>query len=652
MRLTQISIGGFQSFRETRTITLHPALTLIAGRNDVGKSALLRALRLSKEDQGGWATGGVALGHVWTSSATELSTALDQAHRATGGGNTGLGDVRAAIERVGGEVSVKVDYARDNSSEHLGLASLPMERLEIEAIGAEFSSSAGRWTRGQFSGTSIAKQALEHLVRVQAGRVSYVLPRRPLIGVQPISYSGSLNADASNLTSVVHRLHIEEREGAFSALERFITSAFPSIRVVGIRLQKVEGGAPAGELQVTYRDGRTVLLSQCGTGIEQLLALGTAVLTEAEPRLILVDEPSSFLHPAAERVLMDFLREYNHHQYVIATHSSAFLNAFPFAQARLLSLDDQQRTTVTTPEGVVEVLEEVGLRAGDLWLHPRRIWVEGDSEIAAANALVAEGAIDRESLGTLQVLPNLGRLLSKPEAQFKMVDAIAGAVSDVPTQQRFVLDVDEKKPAEISRIQDAAGDTVVFLAVREIENCFLCPAALGVRLRSLTGTSTPTDEQVQAALDLLIARTDDRALYPAGPPPSGRTHFESVKGSAVLEWLYWEFAKAPFQKPVEAGILAGLVWEHDPGLLKPFLEALVPDGGLSSSPARPADLGFLEFVRRACGLPEVVDEEVWRRIGELNEEQRTQIEVAFRSAVGRHPLSDGQSPTTPNPSPE
>src|SRR2546426_2309492 len=53
MRLLRTDIQGFQSYRQQRSIRFDRHLTILAGRNNVGKTALLRALRLFLEGKPG-----------------------------------------------------------------------------------------------------------------------------------------------------------------------------------------------------------------------------------------------------------------------------------------------------------------------------------------------------------------------------------------------------------------------------------------------------------------------------------------------------------------------------------------------------------------------------------------------------------------------
>src|SRR5690349_6514009 len=51
--LEAFEVQGFQSYWECQRVELDKHLTLLAGRNDVGKSALLRAMRVFVEPQEG-----------------------------------------------------------------------------------------------------------------------------------------------------------------------------------------------------------------------------------------------------------------------------------------------------------------------------------------------------------------------------------------------------------------------------------------------------------------------------------------------------------------------------------------------------------------------------------------------------------------------
>src|ERR1700733_1407406 len=71
MRLQRIALQGFQSYGEEQTVEIDQHLTLLAGRNNVGKSALLRALQIPVERQEGVAAD-FSITYTWSVSAEDI----------------------------------------------------------------------------------------------------------------------------------------------------------------------------------------------------------------------------------------------------------------------------------------------------------------------------------------------------------------------------------------------------------------------------------------------------------------------------------------------------------------------------------------------------------------------------------------------------
>src|SRR5207248_195727 len=76
----------------------------------------------------------------------------------------------------------------------------------------------------------------------------------------------------------------------------------------------------------TQRIDLAVPLNECGTGLGQVLAILYVVLTSDLPQTIIIDEPQTFLHPGAARALVEILKDFSHHQFIIATHSPTIVS--------------------------------------------------------------------------------------------------------------------------------------------------------------------------------------------------------------------------------------------------------------------------------------------------------------------------------------
>ena len=116
------------------------------------------------------------------------------------------------------------------------------------------------------------------------------------------------------------------------------------------------------------KTGEKIPMTHCGTGVEQILALASFVLTAEPGTLILLDEPHSYLHPSAERQVTDFLLAHSELRYVVATHSAILINSVN--PDRILVLGDADNVPysppVTTPDSVASLIHSLGYKNSDL----------------------------------------------------------------------------------------------------------------------------------------------------------------------------------------------------------------------------------------------------------------------------------------------
>jgi len=282
------------------------------------------------------------------------------------------------------------------------------------------------------------------------------------------------------------------------------------------------------------------------------LMLATALLTATTPRLFLIDEPHAFLHPAAERSLLRLIRSHPEHQYVIATHSSVFLNAVPLSQTRLITIDGSGSHINDVLDNTAEILTELGVTAADLWLADALFWIEGPSDVGAVEALIATMPEVQDVTIRVLAMPDWMRSLSsserKAESTVRFCEAVRDAIMPFKVPSLFVFDADEKTDDFKERITAATGNRARFLPARELENLFLVPAAIQKVLAnpcSAAGTPIPSVNVVTRSLEELLHHTDDRKLYkidPGAPDPA------KVVGSEVLNQLWWQLTTTSYDK--------------------------------------------------------------------------------------------------------
>jgi predicted ATP-dependent endonuclease of OLD family len=104
-----------------------------------------------------------------------------------------------------------------------------------------------------------------------------------------------------------------------------------------------------------------------------------------EQATIVIDEISSFLHPAAAKALLRIIQtNYAHHQYIIATHSPEVLSTGNPATVHIVRRrgydSDVKRVDLDKVDQLREVADHLGVSMTDFFGAERIIWVEGRTE--------------------------------------------------------------------------------------------------------------------------------------------------------------------------------------------------------------------------------------------------------------------------------
>lgn len=366
----------------------------------------------------------------------------------------------------------------------------------------------------------------------------------------------NLTPEGGQLAGFLQTLHGRNRE-AFDEIEAFVTGVFPEFQYVNLSSKDNRIS-----ITLTRRDTRTAIpLSHCGTGVEQILFLATFVLTAPKGGMVLLDEPHSYLHPTAERMLVDFLKKDEQLRFVISTHSSVIMNSV-----------EPGRITYLSPPGVpfgprkklepLRILSELGYRFSDFLAYDRMIFVEGESDMAVLPVLLQRsGQMDPRELDKTGFAPmgGAGRIYARKMQDSilyyeKLLDALGRERlprlclfdGDHGTDDRNIL-------AGTSSVGEEDRIKAVFLPRCEMENYLLVPEAIISAMQEeatlLSQKVKLTFEDVRIRLKALLD-SDDKALYPSG---KGKEPGKDVKGSAVLEKLYDGFALR--YKKRESGLL-------------------------------------------------------------------------------------------------
>ncbi|HET8892273.1 MAG TPA: AAA family ATPase [Candidatus Angelobacter sp.] len=388
-----------------------------------------------------------------------------------------------------------------------------------------------------------------------------------------------LPTDASTLAGYLQTLQNNDRS-KFQKIEDFLRSVFPEV-------QYVNPSNRNNQVALTVIDKATsaeIPLTHCGTGIEQLLSLATFALTSPPGCMLLMDEPHSFLHPSAERKLVEFIHQNNKQHFVVSTHSPILINSVE--ADRIIYLQSPGSDFSVASAAVHErsrMLLELGYRNSDVLFNDRLIAVEGESDKEILRILlnnqegIPSGEIDRTGFPVMEGAGEGARALQTAVLRFeKLLDAIGRA-----KQPRVYLFDGDKSQEDQSLLQGTTySDStvpIVFLPRNEIENYLLYPLEITEALRhqaALDEITLPafTAETVKQELTDLLSSNDSK-IFPNG---NNGDPFRICKGSRVLERLFNKFGNQRYEKRRSGVMLANLVKSGSHKEIREIVEKVKP----------------------------------------------------------------------------
>jgi len=380
------------------------------------------------------------------------------------------------------------------------------------------------------------------------GAIRLINPHRVAQPRQPLQSVSNLTADAQSLGPHLQTLQGNNRE-VFEKIEAFVTRVFPEFRHLNAASR--EGNQVS--IDLTERDtGRKIPLENCGTGVEQIIILATFVLTTPKPGMILLDEPHSYLHPTAERDLVRFLQEHPDHCYVVSTHSAVLMNSVTPDRITHISPPGHSFDPMPNRVQTAGILFDLGYRNSDALFYDRLVFVEGKSDKQIIPILLErDGEIGSAELARtgFPVIEGIGKGSTAVQTSILRHEKLLSAVGRADQPRVYLLDGDrrddEKKVIQGTRhpITHTAL-TIGFLPRPEIENYLLIPEAIAPAVREeLILKGEPLDvsvEEVKRRLDRLLADGKEDQSQPA--EASADAIPTEVKGSEILERLYHGFS--------------------------------------------------------------------------------------------------------------
>jgi hypothetical protein len=296
----------------------------------------------------------------------------------------------------------------------------------------------------------------------------------------------NLASDGANLAEVLHHLQ-SNMPHKWQKISRLIEEIVPGVGTLMLPSQ-------GNQFSIAFLDSDAEdfrhNLKDLGTGVEQLLMTLVVGIT-ANARTVVLEEPETGLHPAAQRALLSLLQEWSRANRVFAasTHSPVFLD---WANSTILSVtrNDLESNVTQVTEEQANVLLDLGVRASDV--------------LAAERILVLEGVTDQQIINIWfpKIIRNPRVAIidggggdSARHAQLwsswlEQIDKLGGR------KLLYVRDRDELPADTLAKL--STSGSVFVLPCRELENFLLDFDAIAAVLNEATDTTnSPADLEAQ-----------------------------------------------------------------------------------------------------------------------------------------------------------
>ncbi len=606
MKIGWLKLQNYKSYRDSGKIEFAPDFTVIVGKNNSGKSALLQGLRFrnagAKPHRSPLVDRDVALDPT---SKFEVEVLFDWDELEKVAGRADLNHMAFPANQNETDLipnlhdnwrefvsrrTIKIPLAWPSDQQNALALHWPSHRQFDDptppqrfTMVVNFHPPSSEW---RFAGMSGQDENLPQIATEGLTRQIFVFDAERLnIDLSGPQASQTLDANAGNLPALLHEM--QANPDLWEQFIRHVGEVFPQITSITTPPVEVGGQISISVWQVdtaTQRADLAVRLKECGTGVGQVLAILYIAMTRTG-NVIAIDEPNSFLHPGASRKLIEILKKYDKNQYVIATHSADLITAIRPEILHQVTWDATngeskvRRIDQSNMDDMSEWLSDLGVRLSDVFGAEQVIWVEGQTE-AACFPILAGRCDPPPPLGTVFVpLRNTGDFEAK-SADAKQVWEVYKRLTEraalVPPAIAFSFDREKRTQTQMDQLEKLSKGKVSFLQRTLLENYFLHVGAIQhaiegeFQFRAVEGAAPSIDELATA---INVITMEDPTRNKALDWKDDNEWVETCHGAKLFESLFAKY-HLTYSKIRHGEQIVKWLSAHDPDHLAELIEYL------------------------------------------------------------------------------
>lgn len=567
MKLFSLRVKNYKSISDTGRLTLNNVINIFAGKNNVGKTAVIEALyNCINADYVDYINGK----HTWLELEIEVEP-KDMSF---------LNKRMKSEQSLGNNIKMmRISYlynADDNVSsitEVWGKKETEYERIYLN--NSTLSSSEPIKVRYQYSnlnGNGVnfggRPKGIDNFFSLINSKIVFISGNRNVPDKQLASLNIKLATQGTNLNGILYTLRNNE-DHIFEEIKTAFKKIFNDVSSISTPIDEENNTT----ISLQFEGSKEFIpLYKCGSGFTHVLLLLVVLYTQEES-VILFDEPHVFLHPSAEKAIYDLINETNYHQYLLTTHSPILIN-YPFEKKIFHVKKEDGKSDYFELEILKELIQEIGVSNSDFALSDKVLFVEGETEEAILPMILEHFGM--KQIGYNYRILKMGGTGSDFIKKTSMtnhrekLDLILSGISPSPIPYKIIIDMDEKSLEKIGEIKDKYGENIIVLDRREIENYFLESfREISETINKYAEGNVSNPQEIGQSISEIFTQTGCKKIFPRDYV----TPLNNVIGSRVLDKIFDNYGLI-YNKVIHGATITELILKNDSGKFLFFKERL------------------------------------------------------------------------------